>query len=290
MFSVGVLYSCHSFLELIRKSPVTSAAFPEMFQTFEVATASSVLQATQVCEWVTLGARGEVSISQRGMEVLDAGGSDARLRVQLRHMISSLQPPWVAALTSGRREAEKSLPPEAHQCFDEAGLLDGYNAATIEWWDTVAGVARLIKDSAKKDSGRLGERYSLAFEQDRVGVRPYWQGFESNFAGYDILSQHSRGDSRRLLIEVKACYARPIDGLFFLSRNEWDVATRSGQFVFHLWALRPAPRLFAVSPKTVVDHVPSDEGKGMWKQVVIPLSPFATCEVPVDPSIIESRP
>lgn len=281
MFSVGVLYSCHGFLELIKKGSVNSTSFPEMFQTFEVSTAESVLQAAQLCEWVTLGPGGQIYLSKRGAEILEATAPDARLRIQLRHMIASLHPPWVALLSAGRREAEKSLPPAAHQCFKEAGLLSGYDSHTLEWWDAVAAVARLVKETSKRDSGRLGETYSIAFELDRVGVEPYWQGFESNFAGYDLLSQLDRTDRSRVLIEVKASYAQLRDGLFFLSRHEWDVAVRSSTYIFHLWTLRPSPRLFVASVKDMVNHVPTDAGTGEWKQVLIPVSPFGAHEVPV---------
>jgi hypothetical protein len=219
MFSVGVLYSCHSFLAMVKKSPMYSAAFTEMFQGYEVATAESVLQASQLCEWTLISPDGGMHISTRGEEVIANGSPEGRLRVQLRHMITCLRPNWIPHLASGRFEASKALPDDARQCFEEAGLLSGYDTETLDWWDTAAGVARLVKDG-ERNSGRRGERYSRAYEMDRVGVAPYWQGFESNFAGYELLSQLDRADPRRLLIEVKASQSRMKEGSFFVSRNE----------------------------------------------------------------------
>jgi hypothetical protein len=281
MFSVGVLYSCHSFLELVRRSPIDSTAFPEMFQTFEVASATSILQVTQLCEWISLGANGEIHLSSRGAEVLRAPSPDARLRVQLQHMVTAIHPPWLAVLTSGRREAERSLPPDARQCFREAGLLDGYDAAVIEWWDKAAGAARIMRDETKRDSGRIGERYSIAYETSRVGKEPYWQGFESNFAGYDLISQQSRSEDSRLLIEVKASFSRLKEARFFISRNEWDVATTSDSYLFHLWVLKPSPMLLVVPRDDVLRHIPGDQGDGQWKQAILPMTCFHSFEVPV---------
>ncbi len=105
MFSVGVLYSSHSFLELIRETPLFTPGFTTMFQNFEVAAAESVLQISQACEWAIISADGGLHISRRGEEVLAATSPEARLRVQLRHMISSLRPAWMAHLSSGRFEA-----------------------------------------------------------------------------------------------------------------------------------------------------------------------------------------
>jgi hypothetical protein len=270
---------------MVKKSPIYSSAFTEMFQGFEVATAESVLQASQLCEWALVAPDGGMHITKRGEEVLAIGSPEGRLRIQLRHMITCLRPIWLAHLASGRFEAAKALPDDARQCFEEAGLLKGYDSDTLDWWDTAAGVARHFRDAAK-NSGRLGERYSRAYELDRVGQAPYWQGFESNFAGYDLLSQVGRGDSRKLLIEVKASQARVRDGSFFVSRNEWDTATRSDKYFFHLWALKPAPKLFVVPKDDLSPHMPADNGLGNWKQAWVPMSPFSGLEVSVAADVV----
>jgi hypothetical protein len=284
MFSVGVLYSCHTFLEMVKKSPVYSTGFTSMFQEFEVATAESVLHAAQLCEWTFIGPDGSLRITSRGEAVLAGSSPEARLRIQLSHMIACLRPNWIAHLSSGRFEATKALPDDARQCFEEAGLLVGYDSETLDWWDAAAGVARLVKDTAK-NSGRLGERYSRAYESARVGAAPYWQGFESNFAGYDLLSQLDKRDGRRLLIEVKASQSRVREGSFFVTRNEWDTAVRSENYLFHLWALKPSPKLLIV-PRTDLDtHVPVDHGEGKWRQTWIPMSPFSGREVSVETEV-----
>lgn len=287
MFSVGVLYSCHDFLDLVRQTPLYSESFPLLFQRFEVATGESVLKTSQACEWTLLSSDGGIHISKRGEDILALGSPEARLRLQLKHMIMGLRPNWTAQLSYGRVEATKSLPEDARQCFEEAGLLNGYDASTVEWWDTVASSARVVKDGGG-NSGRLAEQYSRAYEHDRVGMEPYWEGFESNFAGYDLLSRIDRDSDRRLLIEVKSTQNRVREGSFFVSRNEWKTAIHSTNYVFHLWAMKPLPKLFVVAKEDLSHHIPSDRGKGMWKEAWVPMSSFSHHEVSVKSEILES--
>lgn len=287
MFSVGVLYSSHTFLRMVEETPLYSSSFPEMFEQFEVATGESVLQATQLCEWAVFGRDGGIHISKRGEEVLAAGSPEARLRIQLKQMITYLRPAWAVNLCTGRVEATKSLPEDALQCFNEAGLLEGYDHDTITWWDEAANVARLLKDSTKS-SGRLGELFSRNYELERVGAAPYWEGFESNFAGYDLLSKVNRNDPSRLLIEVKACQSKLRDGQFWVSRGEWDTATRSENYVFHLWVMKPQPRLLIVSKDDITSHVPQDKGDGQWRSALLQMSPFTGNEVSLPKVVIET--
>ncbi len=121
-----------------------------------------------------------------------------------------------------------------------------------------------------------------------MGVPPYWQGFESNFAGYDLLSQIDRGDHRRLLIEVKTSVSRVKDASFFVTRHEWDTALRSDHYLFHLWALKPSPNLLVVEAAELRPNIPADQGSGVWKQVWLQMAPFSAKAVPVPPGILKS--
>ncbi len=92
-----------------------------------------------------------------------------------------------------------------YQCFEEAGLLKGMTEDIVSWWDKLGSYARAHGNETLLLFGRKGERLSMEYEGQRVGVQPTWQSLESNFSGYDILSQKKgKDDNTPLMIEVKA--------------------------------------------------------------------------------------
>src|SRR5690606_4196512 len=102
---------------------------------------------------------------------------------------------------------------------------------------------------------------------------PEWPGFDDNYAGYDVLS-YDRGETglQNRLIEVKSTSASPLR--FILTRNEWNNAEKSGDaYVFHVWDMNNEPPVLHV--RTVADvapHIPSDNGKGKWNNVAVPVT------------------
>lgn len=101
----------------------------------------------------------------------------------------------------------------------------------------MAGLVRGIKSSVLSQTGRTGERLSLAFEKDRTGKQPIWQSIESNLSGFDILSCLSDMDASPLQIEVKASENSWNYADFHLTANEWESATLARNYMFHLWVL-----------------------------------------------------
>lgn len=271
-FSVGVLYSSHSFLEVVQSTPLTSDEFPQIFRTFEVADPAVTLRIVQSCEWVSLNHFGRLQLTDAGRHVLSEPSPAGRLRVQLRDMIIASQPPWGGLLSRGRLDTMQYLPRNVLQCFREAGLFADESEAIVEWWDELARAARGRQEDANMFIGRRGERLSIAHETERLGRRPKWQALESNGAGFDILSTVSLVDSGPLRIEVKATSSRPASAYFHVSKNEWDVARISGNYIFHLWAFQPAPELRIVPADEVASHIPVNSGAGEWESTRIPYS------------------
>jgi len=167
------------------------------------------------------------------------------------------------------------MPEPARQCLSEAGLTSSPPSnAAISWWDDLAAAARGRLADYMAKVGREGERHSIAYEERRVGRKPYWQSIESNKSGFDLLSVTEINDEAELQIEVKAS-ERPVPSAsFHITRNEWEIATNASHYVFHLWSLITQQQLAVLSPAEIKDHIPIEQGRGQWETVVIPFSVF----------------
>jgi hypothetical protein len=274
MFSVGVLYSAQEFLKLVIKEPKIGNDFPDMFASFSVASPKAILEVSQKCEWVQLNTDGYLYITDRGHQILDANQPEIALRIQLGFLIETYLPPWMPLLTRGRSEAQKYLSADVLQCMKEAGLFGYPNDDIVSWWDTHSKLSRKAKKDHSLETGRQGEKLSIAHERKRTQKEPKWTGFETNFAGFDILSVLDRDSSEPLRIEVKTCNSDQNTALFYVSRNEWNTAATSSNYIFHLWSIKKAPKLIIVSSKTMEKHIPTDNGNGYWEKVSIPFSAF----------------
>jgi hypothetical protein len=278
MFSVGVLYSAQEFLEFVSSTPNLDLSFSDMFQSFVIASPKAILELSQRCEWVRLNVAGKLEVTERGFLVIQYKQPELSLRVQIGHVIESYLPPWIPLLSRGRSETQKYLPPDALQCFKEAGLFSTPTDEIVSWWDTYSKVSRKKSKDDNLDVGRRGEKLSIAYERNRTKHEPIWQGFETNLAGYDLLSIVDISDLAPLRIEVKASDSRPEVATFYISKNEWNVAALSENYLVHLWSLRPKPRLIIVTPMQLQNHIPVDQGSGNWEKVSVPFSVFINAE------------
>jgi hypothetical protein len=274
MFSVGILYAAQEFLEFVSKSPVLDLSFPDVFSTFSVASPRAVLELSQKCEWVRLNVTGKLEITERGLQVLQGKYPEFILRIQIGHLIESYLPPWIPLLSRGRQEAQRYFPADVRQCFREANLFSEPTDEIVSWWDKYSKISRKTRRDSNLETGRRGEKLSIEHERWRTQREPFWQGLESNLAGYDVLSVVDAEDVRPLRIEVKTSNSVREVASFYLSRNEWQVATTSDNYVLHLWALQPKPFLTIISFSQLQDHVPTNQGDGMWESVSIPFSAF----------------
>lgn len=272
-FSVGILYSAQEILRFIKGNPRVLSGFSEIFDSLDtVASPKIVFEVCQRCEWVQIDVDGYVNLTDKADSIVADYPSEIILRTQLHHLIDAYKPTWIPLLTRGRNESIKYLPQDIVQCLREADLLNTYSDEVVLWWDKVGKISRRTDKDEKMDVGRRGEKMSLAYETKRTGRQPKWQGFESNFSGYDILSVVNTDKSDYLNIEVKTSNSVLDVASFFVSRNEWGVAVKSSNYLFHLWALVPKPTLFIISVDNIKTHVPSNNGDGDWVSVEIPFT------------------
>ena len=202
----------------------------------------------------------------------------------IKAVVVSHQPIWAKSMTGGRMRFVYSLVKYSKyrnddlDVFRAAGLLcNPPSEQIVTWWDDVSGHARLASDIEKMAQARKAERLTIAHEKRRLnslGIErmPEWLGLDDNFAGYDILSFDLRdGEVINIMIEVKSTVASP--PRFFLSRNEWNKANQVGDvYKFHVWNMVAArPQLFELNIEEIRAHIPSDNKKGKWSNVEIPL-------------------
>ena len=271
-FSVGILHSARKLIETIDIDSIVKDDFVKIFDGYHVASTEHVLNISQKCDWIKVNTDGFLVVGDNGNIIQSCSTVEEQLRIQLKHAILAVRPPWSAMIPKGRIEAIQYFPQDIVQIFDEANLLNGYDSGIIKWWDQLAKAARGNLEDRKLEVGRIGERLSLDYERKRTGYEPQWSAVESNLLGYDILSVLSSNDNSNLKIEVKTCDSLLEDGLFYITRNEWYVAENSSDYVFHLWYLKPKPTLKILQPSQVKHHVPGDNGLGEWINVQIPIT------------------
>jgi hypothetical protein len=188
------------------------------------------------------------------------------------------RPLWAQVSPQGRRSVVRVANVDQLQCLRFAGLLDTPpSEETIAWWDQLALHFRSASAQQLLDTGREGERRSLEYEQARLAAlgitdrQPVWVSVEDNTVGYDIDSfdLNDSGDVIPLRIEAKASSSST--PRYFLSRHEWDVASRAPcPHVVHVWTLQDG-RLRIYTPNELARHIPSDGERGRWSEVELRL-------------------
>ncbi len=282
-FSVGILYSAQELLRFIEANPKVISNFSKIFSTFDnVASAKAVFEICQKCEWIKLDIDGYLELTGKSLDIVTNISVEKILRIQIQHLIETYKPTWIPLLTRGRSEALKYLPIDVVQCLREADLTASYSDDVILWWDKIGKISRKTGKDEKIDVSRRGEKMSIDYERDRTQKEPKWQGFESNFSGYDVLSVVDLKNTNTLNIEVKTSNSIWEVASFYISKNEWAVAKSSPNYLFHLWALIPKNTLYIISVDVIEEHIPINKGSGTWESVEIPFS--AVCQK--DKSII----
>lgn len=266
-FSVGILYSSQRLLKLVNENLMTTHQVLDQFKKIYVAGTTYVIDTCKACGWLEVNSSGYLQITSKGQDVLNAQSSNEMLRVQLRHYIYNIKPVWSRVLHYGRTEAIQYFPKEIKQCFEEAELLNNLDDSTIQWWDTIGAFARKGIEDKKISIGRTGEKLSIQYEESRVGCTPIWISLESNFAGFDILSKVSGTDTSSLSIEVKASVSNADKIIFFISENEWKVASLTQNYIFHIWSLSEEPVLYILTPEIIKTSIPMNQGNGTWENV-----------------------
>jgi hypothetical protein len=270
--SVGLFYDAVTVMELCDGGLATVSELGGEAGAVEVARLRDVISLAGRAGWLSLSPGG-VTLTERGRQLLTIQGVVPRLRRQLADFIRATDPPWVGLAPLGVQEVLTALGTDETQCLREAELLDPAISGAVEWWDEIASRTRVERDEHSLETGRAGERLSVVYETARTGRKPRWISFESNLAGYDVLSIVSRSDPQDLRIEVKASVESPRSAMAHITAGEWEIATAPGQHLFHFWVLDP-PRILVVDWQELLAHIPVNNGAGKWTEILIPFSVF----------------
>lgn len=199
-------------------------------------------------------------------------------RACIHTLVLTKKASWGRLVTRGRERFVRALERDAQQCFRAARLMESPPADdVVDWWDRLAGLIRSHNNENNLTRGRAAERLTITHEIERLSTlgitdMPKWVAIDDNTAGYDVLSRNPGPFGPvNLLIEVKSTIMSPLR--FFLSRNEWESATKYGaSYVFHVWDMAPvSPRLYVRTVEQIRPYIPIDQKKGRWATVEIPL-------------------
>ena len=184
------------------------------------------------------------------------------------------------------------VPRSIAQLFQESNLSESLYGDVIDWWDEIIDTIRAKKHSKSTKIGRQGEILTLVYEFKRLGIKPRWQSIESNYSGYDILSQVSRSNNSQLPIEVKTSTLPFKQAKFYLTKNEWNVLTENTASRVYLWSIyqeQGFAKLCIIDEKNISNHVPCEKGNGKWTKISIPFRDFFTPSTVNEIKLIEYK-
>ncbi len=273
--SPGLAQASFDMLRLIGEQPLVVSDLVEGIRRIGGIACSNVLEFTQSVGWVALNDGGRVQATNFGCRVLKLGDYPPMLRQTLLDYASAAGPPWLQSATFGRARVLAFAHSSIVQVLAEAEVTRGSTEEVVKFWDALASIAHGKRSDRQVEIGRLGERLTIAHEQERTGTAPRWVSIDNNEDGYDVLSVVDRASTVPLPIEVKASVVG-LRGLLIITRNEWEIATEAPNHQFHLWDLSTidAPRLAKVPSAEMLRHVPNECGQGVWKTAAIPFSAF----------------
>ena len=272
--SVGTLYAIQDLFDHLEQYSIAKSEFLEGFSNYGTSTARDVYDTATQLSWICTAESGQIVPTLVGREANLGVDRPAKLRCQLAKIIEASHPTWAALIPKGRKEAVAGLPEEIRQCFDEALLLGDVTEEVVSWWSRSAGVMRAVTQRSRVATGIRGEQKTLTYEHNRTGHKPRWQGFESMYAGYDVLSIQAENNPDVLKIEVKASERNFKYAEVHVTEHEWITATQSsGTYIFHIWLFdEELPRVFIVDSAVVALHIPANQGRGRWRDTAIPMS------------------
>lgn len=272
--SPGIIASTYRVLEYIEKYQIEKKTLVDRYPSIEGTKTVDIIDTAEKCKWI-ISKDTFLNISETG-SIYGRQLSNETRRLMISDFIKFAHPTWASLIPRGRFECVSYLPLDVKVCFQNAQLLESPPSDdVVKWWDDQSSIVRGEVALNKLNLGRIAEKLSLEFEIQRTGVPAQWKAIESNLIGYDILSKSSSTDGKPLLIEVKSStntldYADAI-----ISRNEWETAMNSSNYVFHFWIIRDAQKHLAIiEPNEIMIHIPSDKGFGKWENSKIAFSAF----------------
>lgn len=235
-----------------------------------------LIQTIKQCGWILLNRSDEFKLTDKALKIIDEKKDTKHtLRIMLSDYILGFYPVWCYKIPFGRFEAAFLMSEDERACFHEAELLCDYpDDNTVKWWDTLSSVIRKKQEDKRNDCGRAGEKLTLAYEEQRTGVKPKWISIDSNMSGYDVLSQISSEDNSKLLIETKSSRMNLEDAAGYISINEWRTAITAKNYLFYFWIVGPQNMLATIKVTQMAPYMPTNNLSGEWETVRIPFNSF----------------
>lgn len=284
-FSPGVAQGCFELLGIVSRSQLSPPQIVSAFSHFGAMRSGDILAVAQETGWIYTTENGEVKLTPAGCRLLELEAYGPMLRQALLDHVDARRPPWVQCAVFGRSRVMAFAGGGIAQVIVEAGLGSGFEDDVVAFWDSLAALARGLRDTTLSKIGRMGEKLTMAHEEARTRKRPQWVAINNNADGYDVLSVVADSDPRSLSIEVKTT-TQGVSGSIHLTRNEWEMAQERATHLFHLWDIQhDTPRLAKVTVDMMAGHVPSDRGSGQWENVSIPVAAFAGIFEAENPSL-----
>jgi hypothetical protein len=267
-------YGCIELIQYLSKGQITRWQAIEL--QFGPIPTKLLIDYVLIIDWIKLDEDGVLSLLKRGLNCLEIDPAIGKLRFLLGDFIRSCRSPWVQLIRQGRSAFLLQAPPEIIQLLHEAKLASTSDDDTVQFWDNLSLFVLTSRDEKLLLIGRSGEKLSMAYEHERVGVKPKWVALESDSFGYDILSRSSVDDPSLLKIEVKCSEARVSNADFFITKHEWETAKHSSKYLLHLWALGGNKKELAIcSIDQLEGHIPINNGLGYWEVTKIPFTAVA---------------
>src|SRR6478752_10595480 len=114
-FSVGILYSGQTLLEVVESGGLNTKNFTASFGKIAVADGKTVLATAQTCRWLRISEDGLICLTERGQHLRSLTIAEMCLREQLYDVLMAVQPAWSRRMIQGRFEALQSMPDDARQ-------------------------------------------------------------------------------------------------------------------------------------------------------------------------------
>ena len=168
--SPSVAFGCLELLGIVIRNEVTPAGALSL--SIGPVPPRDILVASFEMRWLGTTEKGLLAIAPRGERALAARDDRTRIKILALDYIEAVNPPWLQIASAGRRELLLQAPNGMCQLLVEAGLAYGDEPESVEFWDTLAAMARGIRSVLLTEVGRIGERLSLAHEHARTGYRP----------------------------------------------------------------------------------------------------------------------
>jgi hypothetical protein len=273
--SPGLVSATFELLGILERKPLSFTEVLYSFPKIGVCRTSVLIETVQTLNWAETSAEGTAALTASGGRLKACENNQSQLRQAILDFIDVVNPDWVQNAPFGRAKVVEFAPRGIRQIFHESGLSTSTDDDIVAFWDSLAARARGQSNAWLTEIGREGEKMTLKYEENRTGRAPIWVSLDNNADGYDVRSIVDRKTEATLSIEVKATKMNS-GAVFHLSRNEWKTASIRKNYVVHLWRLSDdPPRLAVVSKSELEQHVPMNQGKGLWESMLVPFDAFS---------------